>query len=340
MIPSKVSKVLGIVSPLVLLGALVGTMLAVNLPSPSSKSESTPTIDKENRMEGKAKDFSYVSFSFHEEEKVSFEGKEGATLVFFDDKIEDEKIKKTEELLNENSSLTAYFLYPFSSMVGDISQTVLTTYQNSPIHFGHDDESSSLLTSFHKDATYPYAVTMDKEGTIVSSSSSFDTAFSLFGAGEATLGIEVGNIIPELKVHSYSTDSTFSLREATSGRTTLINFWGTWCGPCVKELPYFGKLKREYPEIEIVAVHSSDPTDDVKAFIDDMEDGDDYSWKDYGIDFVQDEKLSSGKTYYETLLGNKNVYPYTFVLDSHQVIHTIHPSSITYEELVSAISNL
>jgi len=26
----------------------------------------------------------------------------------------------------------------------------------------------------------------------------------------------------------------------------VVNFWATWCGPCVKELPYFKQLSQEY----------------------------------------------------------------------------------------------
>ncbi len=28
--------------------------------------------------------------------------------------------------------------------------------------------------------------------------------------------------------------------------TYVVNFWATWCGPCVKELPYFEEMTRNY----------------------------------------------------------------------------------------------
>lgn len=30
------------------------------------------------------------------------------------------------------------------------------------------------------------------------------------------------------------------------GKTYVINFWATWCKPCVEELPYFEQLYKEY----------------------------------------------------------------------------------------------
>lgn len=38
--------------------------------------------------------------------------------------------------------------------------------------------------------------------------------------------------------------------------TLLINFWATWCKPCIEELPCFEDLRKKYPEgkVQIVLV--------------------------------------------------------------------------------------
>ena len=37
-------------------------------------------------------------------------------------------------------------------------------------------------------------------------------------------------------------------------RTTVINFWATWCVPCVKELPYFEQVTGQYDQDDVVVV--------------------------------------------------------------------------------------
>ncbi len=36
----------------------------------------------------------------------------------------------------------------------------------------------------------------------------------------------------------------------------VVNFWATWCAPCVKELPYFEKINKEYKDknVEVLLV--------------------------------------------------------------------------------------
>ena len=39
-----------------------------------------------------------------------------------------------------------------------------------------------------------------------------------------------------------------------SGKPLLINFWATWCGPCLREIPMLKALQTARPDIQIVGV--------------------------------------------------------------------------------------
>lgn len=34
----------------------------------------------------------------------------------------------------------------------------------------------------------------------------------------------------------------------------VVNFWATWCAPCVKELPYFEQLNKENKSVKVITV--------------------------------------------------------------------------------------
>lgn len=39
-----------------------------------------------------------------------------------------------------------------------------------------------------------------------------------------------------------------------SNTTYVVNFWATWCAPCVKELPHFEQLNSENKKVKVVLV--------------------------------------------------------------------------------------
>lgn len=57
-------------------------------------------------------------------------------------------------------------------------------------------------------------------------------------------------------VKTYNYDQLKPFLEKKDDKIYVINFWATWCAPCVKELPYFEKIKKEYAakNVEVLLV--------------------------------------------------------------------------------------
>jgi len=51
--------------------------------------------------------------------------------------------------------------------------------------------------------------------------------------------------------------------DARQGKVVLVNFWATWCRPCIKELPDLLALERQYGSrgFDLLAVSLDDPAD-------------------------------------------------------------------------------
>ena len=97
-------------------------------------------------------------------------------------------------------------------------------------------------------------------------------------------------------------DGTSITLSELQGKPVIINFWATWCGPCVKEMPAFERLKDDFGDkIGIIAVNCGDDAGTVKDFME--ENG-------YTFPVVLDEEYSI------SMLYPTNSIPYTVVVDA------------------------
>lgn len=109
------------------------------------------------------------------------------------------------------------------------------------------------------------------------------------------------------------------------GKTVVVNFWATWCTPCVNELPHFDEVYAAHGgDVAVVAIHSDLITDDVDAFL---------ARFDYKLPFALDETGAIIKSF-----GGSTMLPQTIVINADGVITYNAVGSVTYEKLESLIA--
>lgn len=76
--------------------------------------------------------------------------------------------------------------------------------------------------------------------------------------GEQQIAIEASNVFSDkgVEIPVYDFENFEHLLNINDGKTRVINFWATWCKPCVAELPYFELINSRYPnkEVEVILV--------------------------------------------------------------------------------------
>ncbi len=160
------------------------------------------------------------------------------------------------------------------------------------------------------------------------------------GDPDVEYGYMVGDVcygydVPLLDEGGY-TGETFNPAE-NHGKITVINFWGTWCGPCKAELPDFDRIAREYADtVTVIAVSTSYDASGQTApeYIGENFADSPIIW---GRDKVLNDTDPYSPDYYYTLLGGEAMYPMTVILDQNGVIVYTDVVPLHYENLKAII---
>lgn len=128
--------------------------------------------------------------------------------------------------------------------------------------------------------------------------------YTLFQVLHTNEDISEGDPAPDFVLESLDGEQV-NLKDYR-GKGVLLNFWGTWCGPCKEEMPYLNEIHQTnaVKDVEILAVDIGESRFNVKNFVDR------YNLK-FSILLDKDKAVSGADAY------NIGPMPTTFLIDEH-----------------------
>ena len=120
-----------------------------------------------------------------------------------------------------------------------------------------------------------------------------DLAFLVVAAVPITLGIGAlrAPSLPDRAPHFQLADldgNRVSLADF-EGRTVVLNFWATWCGPCRMEAPAFDAFASAHPDVPVIGIALDGPPAKIRRTADELGmnylilDGDPATFEAYGV---------------------------------------------------------
>lgn len=104
------------------------------------------------------------------------------------------------------------------------------------------------------------------------------------------------------------------------GKALVVNYWATWCPPCVREIPLLSKLRKQHqPDVEVIGI-AVDFRDDVLAFAAKKN-------LDYPLLIGEDEGLAAVNA-----VGMDPTFPFTLFADRQQRIVALKVGELHEDE--------
>ncbi|MGI8770493.1 MAG: TlpA family protein disulfide reductase [Acidobacteriaceae bacterium] len=133
-----------------------------------------------------------------------------------------------------------------------------------------------------------------------------------------------GRVAPAFTV----SDASRSIRlDDYRGRVVVLNFWATWCAPCIEELPSLTALQQRMPQIQVLAVSTDDDPTAYHRFL---------AEHHVGLLTVEDQQQHANALY-----GTFR-YPETYIIDRKGIIRRkfIGEQDWTSPEILAYLAHL
>lgn len=146
----------------------------------------------------------------------------------------------------------------------------------------------------------------------------------LFPAQESTAALTIGSKAPELKIAEWVRGTPVSGFE--KGRVYVVEFWATWCGPCIIAFPHLAELQAKHADkVTVIGVNiwenkeGEERAELVRQFVADHE------------EMAYTVALEEGTAMAETWMkaAGRNGIPAAFIVDGNGTIAWIgHPMAM------------
>ncbi len=146
------------------------------------------------------------------------------------------------------------------------------------------------------------------------------------GCNSGTAPPKIGTVAPDFTVQDVDRKVTLS---ELRGKTVVLNFWASWCGPCIAETPSLVAMSRRMRDhgVVVLAVSIDDDDSAYHRFI-----------KEQGMDMltVRDADKRSNDLY------GTHVFPETYIIDRKGVLRrkVIGEMNWTAQEMTEYLTKL
>lgn len=133
--------------------------------------------------------------------------------------------------------------------------------------------------------------------------------------------LEEGQPAPPLELVSY--DGKAWDLERFAGKPVIVNFWGTWCPPCLQEMPHFAMAARAYgDQVVFIGASVNSPRDDVFRVI-----------ERFGVRYPVAQVSAASSSAW-----NARSLPSTYVLDAQHRVVWSGTGALTRQDLEDIVS--
>lgn len=140
--------------------------------------------------------------------------------------------------------------------------------------------------------------------------------------------VTTGRTIPNARFENMQDSTDFNLRDFR-GHPVLLNFWATWCSPCIREMPELDRIQTKFRSQGLIVITASDEKKEILR------------------KFMAENPMHTIEAHVDSSVYRNPVYapirylrPVSFLIDSKGIIRLAIIGGQTYKSLQAMVNSI